>query len=105
MVQELLERVVEGLREAGVEPWWINYTHRRRAEDEQMPRITVHVRQTRRQNHSSLDNVTVTVEISEWTTTKCGGQIGKRIAMVKVPKDASDKVIKNRVEKVLEYLG
>lgn len=69
-----------------------------------MPEVTAHIDETFRRNYSELENVTVTIEIVRWTKEYVCSASGKRIARIKVPKDASDKVINSRVEKAIEYL-
>lgn len=96
---ELVERVVEGFRKNGHDPYWVNWVHERKG-DEQLPEITIHVRETNRQNHINLENVTVTIEVTKW-----GGNTGTRLAKLHVPKDASDRVIEKRVGKALDYLN
>lgn len=100
MVQELLNRVVEAFRTRGIEPYWIEHQHKGWQLGELPPELTIHVYQTFRQNHSRLENVTVTIEVTRWNKTT-----GKRLARLKVPKDASDKVINNRIDKALEYFN
>ena len=99
MVKELLARTVDALRAEGYEPTWINFTQRNA--DEPLPQKTFNVHETYRINHNKEANVTVTIEITSWS-----GIFGKRLGKVNVPKDASEKVLKNRVEKAIEiYLA
>ena len=49
-------------------------------------------------SNATEQNVTAKIDVIEWKT----GNWGKRIATIKVPKDASDKVLKNRVQKAVE---
>lgn len=102
MVQDLLNRVVDSFRAKGIEPYFICYRINEAYKGEEMPEITVDIRETMRQNHSELENVTVTIQIVRWTK---GYSFGKRIAKIKVPKDASEKVINSRVEKAIEYIN
>lgn len=99
---KLLDRVVEGFRTKGVEPWWINYKHE--PDTDIVPNKTIHVHETDRMNYRyDLENVTVTIEVTEWERENYGGASGKRLFKIKVPKNASDKVINNRIDKALEY--
>ena len=101
-VEKLLDRVVEGFRSKGVEPWWINYKHE--TWNDVVPNKTIHVHETDRQNYRyDLENVTVTIEVTEWEHEFGGCASGKQIFKTKVPKNASDKVINNRINKALEY--
>lgn len=98
-VQTLQARVVDALQQRGINGskyngtikgdtrWW--------SEKNEIQR-DIMVDETFRQNHADLENVTVRAEVIEWDG--CSGTV---IARVKVPKDASDRVIENRVEQVL----
>ncbi len=90
---ELLDRVVKALTDKGYKPHFIQYQSDTK---ERVGNRTIDVHETQRINHRKLDNVTVTIEVVEWN-----GHTGKRIAKIKVPKDASDKVINNRVEQAI----
>ena len=99
MIKELLARTVDALRAEGYEPDWINFA--RRNANEPLPQKTFHVYETCRRNHIQEDNVTVTISITSWS-----GDWGKTLGKVKVPKDASEKVLKSRVKKAIEiYLA
>jgi len=103
-VQNLLERTIAELKNAGLNPYFINGYHEP-DERERPEGIELNVKETFRVNNTlekNLENVTVTIEVANWTNDGAFG-IGHRVAKIKVPKDASDKVIKNRVAKVLEY--
>ena len=93
-VQNLMERTVECLKAHGYEPWWINHSHHGGGEHTEK---TIDVEETFRMNHRNMDNVTVTISITKW-----GEKFGKRVFSIKVPKDASDRVIENRVQKVIK---
>lgn len=98
-VTELLDRVVEALRESGIEPYFIDGFHKGWIAGEYPDGIQLDVKQTFRMNNRDLENVTVTIDVVNWN-----GRSGHRIARIKVPKNASDKVINNRVEKVLNLM-
>lgn len=100
-VQILLNRVVEGLKEKGYKPYWINYIHTP-DENNIFPRTTIDVKETVRMNHNNLENVTVTIGITRWRRTEYGGHRGIKGETVKVPANASEKVLKNRINKVIE---
>ena len=104
MVQDLLNRVVESFRAKGIEPYFIGFRKSEAYKGKEMPEVTIGISETFRQNYSELENVTVTIEIVRWTKEDAYSSLGKRIARIKVPKDASDKVINSRVEKAIEYL-
>lgn len=58
--------------------------------------------------HNGTDeNVTVTIECYEITTVYCPTiyNVKRRGNIIKVPKNASDKVIKNRVEKAIALMN
>lgn len=98
-VKGLMDRVIEAFRGKGYEPFWINRVRSDRV-SETAPSKTIGVSETFRMNNVRLDNVTVTIEVTEWE-----GHSGRRIFKTKVPKNASDKVINNRVDKVIEVLN
>lgn len=103
-VQNLLERTIAELKNAGLNPYFINGYHE--PDEHKHPEgIQLNVKETFRVNNTlekNLENVTVTIEVTNWTNEGTWAT-GKCVAKIKVPKDASDKVIKNRVAKVLEY--
>lgn len=102
-VSNLLDKVVEGIRSRGVEPYWINYELTDDSKrTQETPDKTIHVKETCRINHKDLENVTVTIEVTTWKTDAYGWRLGKDVK-IKVPKNASDKVINNRITKALEY--
>ena len=98
-VKGLMDRVVEAFRNKGHEVYWINHIRSEKVSST-LPHKTIAVLETFRMNHTELDNVTVTIEVQEWE-----GHSGRRIFKTKVPKNASDKVINNRVDKVIEVLN
>lgn len=63
----------------------------------------IKIEETYRSNGTS-ENVTATIRINElvYKTVGCWWGIAKNIATIKVPKDASDKVISNRITKAIE---
>lgn len=102
-VENLIDRLVEGFRKNGVEPYYINGVHPNHKIGDMPPKRTVDIEQTFRQNHSSLENVTATISVTEWTESSVYGlATGKRLFKVKCDSKASDKVIHNRVMKTLE---
>ena len=98
-VKNLMNRVIEAFRNKGHEVYWINHIRSEKVSST-LPHKTIAVLETFRMNHTELDNVTVTIEVQEWE-----GHSGRRIFKTKVPKNASDKVINNRVDKVIEVLN
>lgn len=95
---ELLDRVLKCFKERNIEPYWIEHYHEN-SNWKTIPEFTLDVYQTYRINHHTLDNVTVTIEVAKWNQYS-----GHRIAKIKVPKDASDKVINNRIDKAIECM-
>lgn len=97
----LLARVVDGFKTVGVEleqstpgdGWYTKY------ERVQGTKV-IGVKETYRHNGTS-ENVTATIKVSE-----LGGfeaRVLYPLCIVKVPKDASTKVIMNRVNKAMEF--
>lgn len=89
---ELLDRVVKALTDKGYKPLSVQY----HVTGEKVGNRSIDVHETQRINHRKLDNVTVTIDVNEWN-----GCTGHRIARIKVPKDASDRVLNNRVEQAI----
>lgn len=95
---KLLERVVEKLGERGIEPDSINGCHIKDFEKGKVMDIeTVYHR------NGASDNVTVRMTVAEFEPTKYGGHF-KGLIDVRVPKNASDRVINNRIDKIIEVL-
>ena len=94
-VEKLVERTVETIRSKGYEPWTINDII---IGNDKMPApVTIGVREPFSFNKAwTVENVTCTIEVIKWE-----GRCGKRILKVKVPENASDKVLNSRVEKVI----
>lgn len=105
MVQDLLERTVNALTERGYAPFYINGSAVDRTA--KTPKRTINAHETFRRNHRDEENVTVTIEITEWHAPHGNVWLstGKDLAKIKVPKDASKKVLNNRVEKAIEIIN
>ena len=97
-VNELLNRTVEAIRSAGYKVDNINYRIVDWTPDYIHPEKGIGVEETWRRNHSHEPNVTVTIYVFQ----KCGKSSNRVVGKVKVPKDASDKVISSRVTKIIE---
>lgn len=95
-VQILLNRVVKEIENKGYELTFINHSSNGRKLKEK----TINVHETYRYNHSDKDNITVTIDITTWNLINNSGE---RRFKIKVPANASDKVISNRVDKVIEF--
>ena len=96
-VQILLNRVVKEIESRGYELTFINYSL---GGSRQLKEKAIDVHETYRYNHSDKDNITVTIEVTTWNLNNL---CGKRLFKLKVPANASDKVISNRVDKVIEF--
>ena len=97
-VQELINRVVKAFEDEGYGVYWVNHIHDVDNKTEDNGK-TFSVYETCRMNHrwDEMENVTATIAVINW-----GKSSGKIVAKIKVPKDASDKVIKSRVLKAIE---
>lgn len=96
---KLLERTIDALRAEEHEPWYINGSHKSNGSfPEETPRKVIAVEETWRRNYKEEKNVTVTIYVIEWNIS-CSS--AKRTEKIKVPKEASEKVLKNRVEKAI----
>ena len=96
-VNELLERVKTAMKQK-------NIPGIRDEESELEPGKEVRAYIQPRRN-GTPDNVSVTIEIIEWKRYVGSCFTGKRLFRVNVPKDASDRAISNRLDKVLKELG
>lgn len=96
---ELMERVLSRMTERNLEAWYINGIHSKSAQNEELPDKHLNVSETYRSNGTE-ENVTVTIEgavrISEYSS--------RRTLKVRVPKDASDRVIDRRLDEVEKWL-
>lgn len=95
---ELLERVVEKLGERGIEPDAINGWH-----VQDFGKGKVMDIETVYHHNGASDNVTVRMTVAEFEPTGRGGWF-KGLIDVRVPKNASDRVINNRIDKIIEVL-
>lgn len=94
---KLLERVVEKLGERGIEPDIINGCHIQLEKGKVLFIDTVYHR------NGANDNVTVKMSVAEFEPSEYGGHF-KGLIDVRVPKNASDRVINNRIDKIIEVL-
>ena len=94
---ELLVRVEKALMEKGIEPYAINYMSM--GKKKEVGEKYISIRTVYRSNGTEED-VSVKIEVYE----KINKYSSKRIESIKVPKDASDKVINNRIEKAIKSL-
>ena len=99
----LMERVVKALQDRGITPMWLNGIGFADELDQlkEGDKI-VSVRTVYRSNATSED-VSAEIAVSE---VKMGRNYmwEERLMKIKVPKDASDKVIGNRIDKISKYL-
>lgn len=100
---KLLERVYAELMNRGIEPVGIETFGDWRDQENGERFITI---QTVNRHNGTEENVTAQIDVMEMTSGKKGDgcRCMKRVFSIKVPKEASDKVIKNRIDKALEYI-
>ena len=94
-VQMLVERVVNAINAEGYEVYWVNHMHSNN--ESEMTEKTFDVYETFRMNHRDEENVSVTIEVCKWELEGSGCASGKRLVRINVPKNASHRVILNRV--------
>ncbi len=95
---KLLERIVEALNNRGVEPDMINCKA-----DEDMKDGKILVVEAVYHHNGADDNTSVDLKVINYKKTIGGGRF-QGIAKERVPKKASDRVINNRIEKILSYM-
>ncbi len=103
----LMVRVIDEMGKRGFEPYYVMGIHIPTACDQvhenwfdiEAGKKYIGINTVYRHNGTGA-NVSVEIDVSE----KVGKFSAKRICVVKVPKDASDKVIGRRIDKVLEAL-
>lgn len=99
----LLERVIKEMEKRGIEPHYVMGLHVPAAYERPIDinSIPKHISITTVSRHNGTEaNVSVEIAVSEMT----GRSTAKRTCVVKVPKDASEKVINRRIDKILEAL-
>lgn len=102
---KLLEKVASEFESRGVEPDTIEYASEASEDAPKIGTRQLHIETVQRHNGTAED-VSVNIEITEVTKVNSATWYSsKTIAKIKVPKEASDKVIKNRVDKAIEYLN
>lgn len=52
--------------------------------------------------NGTAKNVSTEIELIQWGTDSCGLRIGKRLERVKITKDAGERAINNKINKILE---
>lgn len=100
-MMHLLDRTVKAMKMMGYEPYFIQRYRNPIMEGIERPELTISAEETPRRNHSKLDNVTVTIVVHRWYDDNTG----ERIFKTKVPANASDKVINNRITKAIEFMN
>lgn len=95
---KLLERVVATLNERGIEPDVINCKS-----DENMKDGKILVVETVYHHNGADDNASVDLKVVGYEKTPWGGRF-QGIAKERVPKNASDRVINNRIEKIIAHM-
>lgn len=95
---KLLERVMEKLAERGIEPDVLNGYHK-----VDLKKGRVLFAETVYHHNGASDNVTVRMSVTEYNPGEYGRSF-KQIINAKVPKNASDRVINNRIDKIVEAL-
>lgn len=105
-VDTLKDRVIKALEDKGFEvnvnKFSADTTHEKKAGAK-----WIWIHETGRSNGTE-ENVTVTMEVQTYHEAynfETGFGMIRTIAKVKVPKNASDKVINNRIEKCMEHLA
>ena len=101
----LLERVIKALENESVDAYYVQHTHVPQAYDKETDIDTIgskylHVCTLHRHNATEA-NVSVRIDVVE----KTGVWDYTRLARIKVPKDASDNVIKKRVTAALAAMA
>ena len=102
---ELMERVLSRMEERKQYPFFKNHIHDKHEEIPAWynPEKQLHVMETYRSNGTE-ENVTVTIE--GYVPIPGGSFVGltQRVFKIKVPKDASDRVIDKRLDEVDKFL-
>ena len=97
---ELMERVLHRMEDRNIVAYYQNGIHINWVKGEKPPEKHLNVSETYKHN-ATEENVTVTIEgsvrISEYSS--------RRTLKVRVPKDASDRVIDRRLDEVERWLG
>ena len=103
----LMERVINEMGKREIEPYYIMGIHIPTAcENDNKTWFDIEIGKkyiginTVSRHNGTAANVTVEIAVSEKTSKLSA----KRLCIVKVPKDASDKVINKRIDKILEIL-
>ena len=99
-MMHLLDRTVKAMKLMGYQPYFIQHHINPVMDGVELPDLTISVEETPRRNHSKLDNVTVTIIVNKWYSDRTG----KSVFKTKVPANASDKVINNRIAKAIEFM-
>lgn len=99
---ELMARVIDRMTARGLNPCFVNYMRKKDRPFTEINGKRVNIAETRRRNGTEED-VTVTLEVDIQLESEFGTR--KRIFKIKVPKDASERVIDKRLDKVEEILN
>ena len=100
---ELMERVLEKMEERKLYAYYKNRVHSKTEviPEYHNPEKRIDVEETWNRNNGTPENVTVTIEMSELLP---GWSCFRRTLKVRVPKNASDKVIDRRLDEVEKWL-
>ena len=104
-VAELMERVLNRMAERNLFPYFVNDSHRGIEHFTENDSKIISVKETFRMNGvgNGLENVTVTIKVYRAERSAIYGNLPCAlypVMKVKVPKDASDKVIDRRIDQV-----
>jgi len=104
-VNELMERVLNRMAERNLFPYYVNGSHHGIERYTENDGKIIQVAETFRMNGvgSGLENVTVTITVYRAERSAIYGNVPCAlypVLKVKVPKDASDKVIDRRIDQV-----
>lgn len=104
-VNELMERVLNRMAERNLFPYYVNGSHHGIERFTENDGKIIQVAETFRMNGvgSGLENVTVTIKVYRAEMSAIYGNVPCAlypVLKVKVPKDASDKVIDRRIDQV-----
>jgi hypothetical protein len=101
---ELLERVLQNLDGRKLKPWSVWHFKVNQCDFTCVNRKVIKVEETFRYNNvvNGLESVTVTLKVYELDQSILDGHCGsaKTLIKVKVPKDASDRVIDKRIDQI-----
>lgn len=97
----LIKRTVENFADRGYTVESLSKSNDRYAVGEHKKRGDRHINFfITYRNNGTYENVTVTLEVIEALNDRCG----KRIVKIKIPKNASDRVLNNRINRAIAIM-